>query len=50
VANAIVPSIAEGGSKYKIFNNLAMTAAISGICLLILPAVADALFTSVSKL
>jgi flagellar protein FlaJ len=50
LANAIAPSIAEGGSKYKIFNNLGITAAISGISLLILPALANALFQSVSKM
>ncbi|HUT67400.1 MAG TPA: hypothetical protein VMW86_02475 [Dehalococcoidales bacterium] len=50
VANAIVPSLAEGGSKYKILNNLGFTAAISGICLLILPALASTLFTSVSQI
>jgi len=49
VANAIVPTVAEGGSKFKILSNLGMTAAISGICLLILPVLADALFTSVSQ-
>jgi len=50
VANAIVPSVAEGGSKYKILNNLGITAAISGICLLVLPVLASTLFTSVSQL
>jgi len=50
VANAIAPSMAEGGSKYKILNNLTMTASISGISLLILPALANALFTSVSQI
>jgi len=50
VANAIVPSLAEGGSKYKIFNNLGITAAISGVSLLILPALASALFTSVAQI
>ena len=50
VANAIAPSIAEGGSRYKIFNNLGITAAISGVSLLILPALANALFTSVSQM
>ena len=49
VANAIAPSIAEGGSKLKIFNNLGMTAAVSGISLLLLPALADALFKTVSQ-
>jgi len=33
VSNAIAPTIAEGGSKLKILNNLAVTAAISGISL-----------------
>jgi len=49
VANAIVPTIAEGGSRFKILSNLGMTAAISGICLLILPVLADNLFASVSQ-
>jgi len=50
VANAIVPSVADGGSKYKIFSNLGFTAAISGLALLILPALASSLFTSVSQM
>jgi len=50
VANAIVPSLAEGGSKYKILSNLGITAAISGVSLLILPALASALFTSVAQI
>jgi flagellar protein FlaJ len=49
IANAIVPSIAEGGSKYKILSNLAITSAISGVALLALPALADSLFASVSN-
>jgi flagellar protein FlaJ len=49
VANAIVPALAEGGSKMKIFSNLGITSAISGACLIILPALATTLFTSVSK-
>jgi flagellar protein FlaJ len=49
VANAIVPSLAEGGSKYKILSNMGITAVISGLALLILPQLATALFTSVSK-
>jgi archaellum biogenesis protein FlaJ (TadC family) len=48
VANAIVPAVAEGGSKYKILSNLGITAAISGAALLILPVLASSLFTSVS--
>jgi flagellar protein FlaJ len=48
VADAIVPVLAEGGSKLKIFNNLAITAAISGVCLMVLPALATKLFASVA--
>jgi flagellar protein FlaJ len=48
VANAIVPTLAEGGSKFKIFHNLGIMAAISGVSLLVLPALANQLFTSVS--
>ena len=50
VVNAIVPAIAEGGSKYKILSNLGITSAISGVALIILPALAGALFTSVSQM
>jgi flagellar protein FlaJ len=49
VANAIVPTLAEGGSKYKILSNLGITAAISGVSLLVLPLMANALFVSVSQ-
>jgi flagellar protein FlaJ len=49
VANAIVPALAEGGSKMKIFHNLGITALISGAALIILPMLANSLFTSVSK-
>jgi flagellar protein FlaJ len=49
VANAIVPSLAEGGSKYKILSNMGITAVISGVCLLALPELATSLFTSVSQ-
>jgi len=49
VANAIVPSLAEGGSKYKVLSNIGITAVISGLALLILPELSTALFTSVSK-
>jgi flagellar protein FlaJ len=49
-ANAIVPALAEGGSKYKVLGNLAITGAISGGALLILPALATALFQSVAQM
>ena len=47
VANALTPTIADGGSWYKIFSNLSITAAISGASLIFLPALADTLFKSV---
>jgi flagellar protein FlaJ len=50
VANAIVPSLADGGGKYKILGNLGFTAAISGVCLLVLPPLAGTLFASVSHM
>jgi flagellar protein FlaJ len=50
VVNAIVPTVAEGGSKYKILSNLAITAAISGIALIVLPAMATKLFESVATM
>ena len=49
IANAIVPTLAEGGSKYKIFNNLGIMAAISGVALLVLPALANQLFLTVAR-
>jgi archaellum biogenesis protein FlaJ (TadC family) len=50
VVNAVVPAIAEGGSKYKILSNLGITAAISGVALIVLPAMATALFKSVAMM
>jgi archaeal flagellar protein FlaJ len=49
VANAIVPTLAEGGSKVKIFYNLGVTSLISGAALIILPMLASSLFASVAK-
>ncbi|MGD0795135.1 MAG: type II secretion system F family protein [Dehalococcoidales bacterium] len=49
VANAIVPTLAEGGSKIKIFYNLGITSLISGAALVVLPILARTLFASVSK-
>jgi flagellar protein FlaJ len=49
VADAIVPALAEGGSKLKIFSNLGIMSAISGVCLIVLPALASALFASVAN-
>ncbi len=47
VTNAIAPGIADGGSWYKIFSNLSITAAMSGACLIFLPPMAGVLFQSV---
>ncbi len=47
VANAIAPTLATGGSKYKIFQNLAITCAITGVSLWLLPKVAQKLFISI---
>jgi archaeal flagellar protein FlaJ len=50
VANAVVPVLAEGGSKYKILSNLGITSAISGVLVLVLPKLAGLLFTTVSQM
>jgi len=50
IADAIVPVLAAGGSKFKFFSNLGITAAISGFSLIVLPKMADQLFASVSRL
>ena len=47
VSNAIAPTIADGGSKYKILFNLGITATISGIALLTLPKLAALLFSGI---
>lgn len=44
VANAVAPSVADGGSKCKVFYNLGITAAISGGALIFLPPMAASLF------
>jgi flagellar protein FlaJ len=49
IANALVPTVAEGGSKYKILSNLGITSAISGVALIILPLLARAVFSSVAQ-
>jgi archaeal flagellar protein FlaJ len=47
VSNALAPTIADGGSWYKIFFNLGLMAIISGICMVFLPQIAAMLFSSV---
>lgn len=49
VSNALAPSIAEGGSRYKIFYHLGITALISGASLALLPELADMLFASIQN-
>jgi archaeal flagellar protein FlaJ len=50
VANAVVPALAEGGSRYKILSNLGITSAISGVLVIVLPKLAGLLFTTVSQM
>lgn len=47
LANALAPTIADGGSRYKVLYNLGITAGISGICLLALPPLANMMFSSI---
>jgi archaellum biogenesis protein FlaJ (TadC family) len=47
VANAIAPYIADGGSRYKILFNLGLTATVSGVSLVILPRIANMLFSGI---
>jgi archaeal flagellar protein FlaJ len=47
VANSLAPTIADGGSWYKVFFNLGIMSAISGLCLVFLPPMAAMLFSSV---
>lgn len=47
IANALAASVADGGSRYRIFNNLAVTVAVSGLCLTIIPTLSQSLFTFV---
>jgi archaeal flagellar protein FlaJ len=47
VADSLAPAIADGGSWYKIFFNLSLMSAISGLCMAFLPNVAVFLFSSV---
>jgi archaeal flagellar protein FlaJ len=47
VANSLAPTISDGGSWYKVFFNLGIMSAISGLCLAFLPGIATMLFSSV---
>jgi len=47
LANALAPTIADGGSRYKVLYNLGITAGISGTCLLALPPLANMMFSSI---
>jgi flagellar protein FlaJ len=48
IANALVPAVAEGGSKYKILSNLGIMSAISGVALIVLPLLARTVFATVA--
>jgi archaeal flagellar protein FlaJ len=47
VANALAPTIADGGSWYKLLFNFSIVALISGLCLIFLPQLAGLVFASV---
>jgi flagellar protein FlaJ len=47
VANALAPTIADGGSRWKILYDLGITAGISGASLVFLPTVAASMFSSI---
>jgi len=47
IADSLAPSIAEGGSWYKVFFNLGILCVISGGCMVFLPEIAGTLFKSV---
>lgn len=47
IANALAAGIADGGSRYKVFYNLAITVAVSGAGLVVLPSVAGMLFKTI---
>jgi archaeal flagellar protein FlaJ len=46
VSDALAPSIADGGSRYKLLYNLGISAFITGVSLLAMPPVADMLFNT----
>ncbi|MDO8568715.1 MAG: hypothetical protein Q7R57_08385 [Dehalococcoidales bacterium] len=47
IANAIAPTVADGGSRYRFLFNLGLTAVISGLSLIFLPKMAALLFSQV---
>jgi flagellar protein FlaJ len=47
IANALAAGIADGGSRYKILYNLAITVGVSGVGLIILPRMAGVLFQTI---
>ncbi len=47
IANSIAPTIADGGSWYKMFFTLGILSGISGICMILLPEMASVLFKTV---
>jgi flagellar protein FlaJ len=47
VANAMAPTVVDGGSWYKVFFVLGIMCAISGLCLVFIPEVAATLFSAI---
>lgn len=48
VVSALTPKVADGGHKAKFIYNLSITMIISGVCLIIVPHLAEIIFGSVS--
>ena len=47
VANALAPTIADGGSRWKFLYDLGITAGISGVGLIFIPGMAASMFSSI---
>jgi archaeal flagellar protein FlaJ len=47
IANSLAPTIADGGSWYKMFFTLGVLAAVSGLCMIFIPEAASMLFKTV---
>ena len=47
LANAFAPKAADGGSSIKFVNNMAIMMTLTGIIMVVVPAVADSLFSSI---
>jgi len=47
LANALAPTIADGGSKWKVLYDLGITGAVSGATVILVPSMAAALFSGI---